>query len=635
MTPTRTPVVPVTTNERVPRPGGVVLGMLIASCVLMAVLFLGGMGWVVAMRGYFKQSQYPVAQPHKSPEARTQDSKSRSIPPTSNHISSITSTRRRVRTADHGTPSPLTALQLSELTRDSTSPSERKRAATLLQTIHIRAIRGSPKIGFGGNKASPSLDSSSTMARKAFSPQLDLGQFSPRFGSGQFSPTLEIEDRRKKEGSLAIVIDESPGLMNSWSSALRLDRLHSPGRADSVDSLRRETDLVDSFGEHRCPDSPTPNKVLCTGGNKTMSMSELFRSEATIDATVDSSGVSPDRYDHDGNLGFMNNSLSTPTGSGGQVTPQPQPILNRAESYAERTNQLSMALLSPPISMHAKPVNEALGISFDSFFSPATERPPQEPRYGAVSSERIVRMGHSQETLTTAYVTASEPSASPLGGRPKHDSSSAGHGIPVHIGGIESPSSLHSQVAELDDIASPSLTTADLEVMGQAESSNRTLSAGNLNQSLSVEYGPTDHSIRALDSFPAMLRGSLSCFPEDVSINTPILPSTGSSRYELTHRESSDIMLLPADDLTQGCLVLTRVGDDSSEQEKSVTSSENMGGVSFIVCQEASNLVVRSEEDSILSPDLSEHATEHTDSIVSREQDNNMRSSVDSIMVSH
>ncbi|KDN35567.1 hypothetical protein RSAG8_11482, partial [Rhizoctonia solani AG-8 WAC10335] len=221
---------------------------------------------------------------------------------------------------------------------------------------------------------------------------------------------------------------------------------------------------------------------------------------------------------------------------------------------------------------------------------------------------------------------------SPLSGQPERDSSIAGH--TEEIGVIGSPSTLHSQMAEVDDIASPSLTVGDLQVTARAESPNQSPGIGDPNQSLSVEYGRADQSLRALDSFPAMLRGSLSCFPEDVSLNTPILPSAGTGRSELTHREAYDIMLLPADDLTQGCLVLTRVGDDSGEHDGDGDTSDNTGGISFMVAQEASNLVARSEEDSIMSPDLSEHATEQTDSIISREQDSNMRSSVDSIVVS-
>ncbi|CAE7091666.1 unnamed protein product [Rhizoctonia solani] len=333
------------------------------------------------------------------------------------------------------------------------------------------------------------------------------------------------------------------------------------------------------------------------------------------DTTVDDSGVSSDRYDHAGNLGFVDNTSHTQASLSTQVTPQAPPPLTRAESYAERTNQLGLALLSPATNMRAKPGNGALGIDFDSFFSPATDRPVLlvEPRYGEVSSERLVKVGHSQETLATAYVTASESGVSPSGGQ--RDSPGA---IPEESG---SRSTLHSQVAELDVVVSPALTVGDLQVAAREVSPTRSL--GVSDQSLSVEYGRADRSLRTLDSFPAMLRGSLSCFPEDVSLNTPVLPSIGS---ELNHREAYDIMLLPADDLTQGCLVLTRAGDDSAEHERNMATSD---GISFMVAHEASNLVARSEEDSILSPDLSEHAVEQADSIISHDH---MRSSIDSIV---
>ncbi|CAE6377608.1 unnamed protein product [Rhizoctonia solani] len=614
-----TPTALASVDEQVPQPRGVVLKMLIAACVLLAVLILGGLGWMVAMRGYFSQTRRPMVQSQSLPRAQSHRSNSRSLPSSSNRVSSITSTRRRVRTADHGTPSPSRpALELSpEQAKGPFPPGTRKRAATLLQTIHTRAIRGSPKIGFTSNKASPSSDISSTTGRKGFSPRLGLGQFSPR---------LEIEDRwRKGSGSLAVMTEESPGLVNSWSSALRLDPFHSPERkGNSVDALGRKAGSMDLPETQGRPASPTPNKGLCIGGNKTMSVSELFRSGIATDSIVDDSGVSSDRYDHAGNLGFMDNTSSAQTAVSTQVTPQAQPGLTRAESYAERTNQLGLALLSLPASMYAKPTNGALGIGFDSFFSPATGRPLAEPRYGEVSCERMVRIGHSQETLTTAYVTASESGVSPTGEQPERDSTSA---IPEEIEAIGSPSILHLQVAGLDH---PSLTVGDLQA-ARVESPDRPLDV-DLDQSLSVEYGRADRSLRALDSFPLMLRGSLSCFPEDVSLNTLILPSTGSGQSQVTHREAFDIMLLPTDDSTQGCLVLTRVGDDSGEHEENEVTGDNTGGISFIVAHEASNLVGRSEGDSILSPDLSEHATEQTDSIISREQDSNMRSSVDSIV---
>ncbi|CCO37795.1 hypothetical protein BN14_11955 [Rhizoctonia solani AG-1 IB] len=418
--------------------------------------------------------------------------------------------------------------------------------------------------------------------------------------------------------------------MNSWSSALQLDPFNSPKRdTNSLSGVER-------------PISPTPNKARYIGGNKTMSASELFLPASPVNepgtsAMVDKSGVSSDRYDHAGNFGFMDQT-SMQSGLNTKVTPQAPVVLTRAESYAERTNQLGVALLTSPITMHTKPANQALGITFDSFFSPVTERPSPEPRYGEVSSERMVKVGHSQETLTTAYVTASESGVSP-GAENGYKSPSTGHGIPEHAGVVGSPITLRSQIAELDSVATPSFVVdPDTTATFVEETSNQLPTIGSSSNSLSVEYGRADRSLRALDSFPAMLRGSLSCFPEDVSLNTPmmntpVLPSAGTGRSDLTHREASDIMLLPADDLTQGCLVLTRVGEDSAEHDGIVGASSDASALPFDVTQEVSNLAARSEEESILSPDLSERTTEQTDSIISCGRDSNMRSSVDSIMV--
>ncbi|CAE6357980.1 unnamed protein product [Rhizoctonia solani] len=622
-------------DEQVPRPRGVVLGVLIAVCVLLALLALGGLGWMISMREYFKHGGHHGTNPQSQSPTKSHQSNSRSLPSTSNRATSITSTRRRVRTADHGAESPSkSALQLSSGetgTKNSAPPSTRKRATTLLQTIHTRAIGGSPKIGFGnsgGSKAS--LDSSSTTARKAFPPRLGLSQFSPRLGLGQLSPSFTIEESPKKENG-SLVVEKSPVYTNSWSSALRLDPFRSPGgEADSVAGVEQER-----------PVSPTPNKALRICGNKTMSVSELFLPDSSVNnsgpcATVDGSGLSSDHYDHAGNIGFIDHA-SNRSGSSTQATPHAPVALNRAESYVERTNQLGMALLTSPANIHMKSANGALGITFDSFFSPVTQRPSPEPRYGEVSSERMVKVGHSQETLTTAYVTASESGVSP-GAQNRYNSPIPGQGIPEHVGAVGSPITLHSQTAELDNVATPSfIVHPDTTTIVREETSDRLLSGENPSSPPRVEYGRGDRSLRALYSFPAMLRGSLSCFPEDVSLNTPMfstpfLPSTGASRSDSTHREASDIMLLPADDLTQGCLVLTRIGEDSTNHHEIANTSGNTGALLSDVTQEGSNLVARSEEDSILSPDLSEHGTEQTDSIISPEQDSNMRSSVDSIM---
>ncbi|ELU36555.1 nitrate reductase [Rhizoctonia solani AG-1 IA] len=614
----------VPTDQQASSPRGPVLGALITACVLLALLIIGGIGWMISMRGYFKQDhRYSDTNSHHQSTIRPHRSNSPSIPSTSNRNTSITLTRRRVRTADHEIQSPSkSGFQLSpgqNDTKGSSPHSARKRATTLLQTIQTRTIHGSPKIGLVNSTSRFSLDSSSITARKAFSPRLGLSQFSPSF-------TIE-ESPKKEKGSLGI--EKSPIYMNSWSSALRLDPFHSPGqKADSVVGIERER-----------PISPTPNKALRIRGNRTMSVSELFPpdhlgNESGPGVAVDDSGISPNRYDHTGNLGFMNDN-STQLGSSAQVTPQIPAILSRAESYVERTNQLGVALLNPPEDMHTKPVNGALGITFDSFFSPVQGQSNPEPRYGEVSSERMVKIGHSQETLATVYVTASESGVSP-GVQSGQDSPNDGPGIPECVV-IGSPITLHSQIVEFDNVAtSPFITGPDTMIVSKGEIVYGALDTGNSSNSLRVEYGRADRSLRALDSFPAMLRGSLSCFPEDVSLNTPmlntpVLPSTGTVRSDLTHREESDIMLLPTDDLSQGCLVLTRVGENSVEQGEGADTNGNAGVLSFEVIQEASNLVMRSEGDSILSPDLSEH-TEQTDSIVSREQDSNMRSSVDSIM---
>jgi hypothetical protein len=591
---------------------------------------------MIAMRGYFKRNQRRTTSAKPQSPIQPHRASSRSLPSTFNRATTITSTRRRVRTADHGIESPSkSVLQLSSEgtgahVKESTPRNARKRAATLLQTIHTRAIRGSPKIGFGnGSGSKASLDSFSTTARKAFSPRLGLGQFSPRLELGQFPQSFTIEESPKKEdGSLGV--EKSPVYMNSWSSALQLDPFHSPKRdTNSVSGVER-------------PISPTPNKARYIGRNKTMSASELFLPASPVNepgtsAVVDKSGVSSDRYDHAGNFGFMDQT-SMQSGLNTQVTPQAPVVLTRAESYAERTNQLGVALLTSPINMHTKPANRALGITFDSFFSPVTERPSPEPRYGEVSSERMVKVGHSQETLTTAYVTASESGVSP-GAENGYKSPSTGHGIPEHAGVVGSPITLRSQIAELDSVATPLFVVdPDTTAAFVEETSNQLPTIGSSSNSLSVEYGRADRSLRALDSFPAMLRGSLSCFPEDVSLNTPmmntpVLPSAGTGRRDLTHREASDIMLLPADDLTQGCLVLTRVGEDSAEHDGIVGASSDASALPFDVTQEVSSLAARSEEESILSPDLSERTTEQTDSIISCGRDSNMRSSVDSIMV--
>jgi hypothetical protein len=617
-------------EHRVSRPHGVVLGMLIAACVLLLFLVIGGLGWIIVVRRHLKNQtssthqSNPVDHSADLTDARSQSTtprwrqhESRSLQLTPNHGSfGTTSTRRRVRTAGQGTPE--VSIQQSSPERvknDSSTPtSSRKRAATLLQTIHSRAIRGSPRIGSNNSKGTlaPSLE---ITTRRTLSPRLGFGQLSPRIG----------------------LVEERP-FTNSWCSALHMDPFQSPGRSTGlVGPARTPGDGENMAAGHDRPTSPTPNKGIWAGADQTMSVSELLSSPVA----PDSSGGSSDHYDHEGNVGFMKSFSLGPVEPNMDDTPVSRQtrvhamgsdsdlsvgttkvgMLNRAGSYADRTNQLGIALLAPPANMYtSKPSHGSMGLSFDSFFSPmaiARESPViqnaevTEARYGDVSSERIVKIGRSQETIMTTYVTASE------GISPSNETSKAGYDIPENIGIIGSPSTLHSQMAELDEISSPPLTLAGLE-----ESPN---------ESLSVEYGRADQSLRTLDSFPTIFRGSLTCFPQDVELYTPVLPPTNPN--ELRHREPSDIMLLPADDLSQGCTRLTRVGSLASMGEAvGRACSINGLGTSIILAQEVVCSDVHGEEDSILSHNLSEQVSEKEDSILSHEK--HTISSTDSILVS-
>ncbi|QRW27770.1 nitrate reductase [Rhizoctonia solani] len=451
----------VPTDQQASSPRGPVLGALITACVLLALLIIGGIGWMISMREYFKQDhRYSDTNSHHQSTIRPHRSNSPSIPSTSNRNTSITLTRRRVRTADHEIQSPSkSGFQLSpgqNDTKGSSPHSARKRATTLLQTIQTRTIHGSPKIGL-------------TWSESVFA-------------------EFHIEESPKKEKD-SLGIEKSPIYMNSWSSALRTGTTNFTYSKQGPPYSREQN--------NECKRVIPPDHL----GN-----------ESGPGVAVDDSGISPNRYDHTGNLGFMNDN-STQLGSSAQVTPQIPAIPSRAEK-----------------DMHTKPVNGALGITFDSFFSPVKGQSNPEPRYGEVSSERMVKIGHSQETLATVYVTASESGVSP-GVQSGQDSPNDGPGIPECVV-IGSPITLHSQIVEFDNVAtSPFITGPDTMIVSKGEIVYGALDTGNSSNSLRVEYGRADRSLRALDSFPAMLRGSLSCFPEDVSLNTPmlntpVLPST-------------------------------------------------------------------------------------------------------------
>ncbi|KAG8741853.1 hypothetical protein FRC10_002363 [Ceratobasidium sp. 414] len=415
-----------------------------------------------------------------------------------------------------------------------------------------------------------------------------------------------------------------------------MDPFQSPGAsADPGKGQARQTDSQADIGASATmesgriaaerPKSPTPKKAAWGRGHKTMSLSEL-RGALTVAGGVvgstETGAVGPDSS-MDSLAPAGSNQEGTPTPRASQIrATNPEDSfakrrLERHETYAERTNQIGLALFAPPSQM-TSPKNAtatALGLSFDSFFSPkpAAEEGPfeeegVEPRLRDVVSERMVRIAPSQETMATAYVTASESGASP--DTSGYGPSSSGHGQPEEIEVIGSPSTGHSQIAELDDISSLLLTDPDVEKTQV------------LNQSLTVEYGRADQSLRVLDSFPGMLRGSLSYFPEDIEVDTPVLPSI--ARTGLSYRESTDILLLPEEDLDQGYIRLARV-----ESVGRLERQNHAGSQSHIVKEgDAGNGLTAEEfhgnasqgttEDSIISPDASGQKSTQDDSILSR-----------------
>ncbi|KAG9118648.1 hypothetical protein FRC07_006734, partial [Ceratobasidium sp. 392] len=589
---------------------GPILATMIAACALFLILVLGGLGWLVAMRRHMKRQGAVTRHDHlsdesseprgRSPTARWPRTTAHSlsfVPPHQATSAFTTSTRRRVRTADHNTTSPSTP-EPAPVSPEKPAES-RKRAATLLQTIHTRAIRGSPRIGSSKRTLSPDLSS-----RKKHPP----GQVSPRIGT------------RIKREELPMV-EQTPRneFTNSWCSALHLDPFQSPGASVHTNEGQRQhtnseagvtpSETMNSvkIGAER-PKSPTPMKAAWGRGHRTMSLSELGNSIAGRMAgssnAPEAEGVSTDSSLLSvGPSG--SNQEDTPTPRASQIrntTTKSEDSLSKRLDYVERTNQIGMALFSPP-SEPTSPEKSAaaagsLGLSFDSFFSPKSaieeaelEETTAEPRYGDVASERMVRIAPSQETVATTYVTAPESGASPntFG---DGSVSSVGGGPEEPLGVIGSPSTSHSQIAELDDISSPLLTDPDVEQTQVVETSN---------QSLAVEYGRANRSLRVLDSFPGMLRGSLSYFPEDVEINTPVLPST--SRTELSYREPTDILLLPEEDLDQGCIRLARV----ESVERSMGSSQRSHVAPEV---EVVNMLTQGNEsrgtteDSIISPNM-------------------------------
>ncbi|KAG8714489.1 hypothetical protein FRC09_017558 [Ceratobasidium sp. 395] len=635
-TPTLSPGSPVLPPA--PPPGsflglhGPILAVLVAACALFLILILGGLGWLIAMRRHMKKqgalTRHTVSpEPRgRSPTARWPRTTAHSlsfVPPNPTGSTLTNSTRRRVRTADHGIPSAPTPEP--EPVSPEKPVESRKRAATLIQTIHTRAIRGSPKIESSKRTLSPDLSSS----RKRPNP----GQSSPRIGTRIKREELPMVEQTRR--------DE---FTNSWCSALHLDPFQSPGASVDTDNGQdRQTSpgagiAPSATMESRRiraerPKSPTPTKAVWGKGHRTMSLSELGGSLAgrmigmsnvprgeVISADSSMLSVGPSG----------SNPGDTPTPRASQIrdtTTKSNDSLSKRLDYAERTNQIGMALFSLPSEPTSPEKSIAaaapLGLSFDSFFSPKSmaeesqfEETTAEPRYGDVSSERMVRIAQSQETVATTYVTAPESGASPNTFR---DGSilSAGHGPVEPIGIIGSPSTSHSQIAELDDISSPLLAGQDEERTQVAEISS---------QSLTVEYGRADQSLRVLDSFPGMLRGSLSYFPEDVEITTPVLPST--SRAELSFREPNDILLLPEEDLAQGCIRLARV--ESVERMGASSRSHAVEATEEVNTSAQGDPSKGTTEDSIISPNISEQNPTQDDSILSRTK---ASESVDSLQV--
>ncbi|KAG9088116.1 hypothetical protein FS749_002406 [Ceratobasidium sp. UAMH 11750] len=637
--PTQSPGAPVVTLAPSPPVLGLhgsILAVMIAACALLLVLVLGGLSWLLAMRRHLKEQGVPDRHAHsgdssteprgRSPTARWPRTTAHSLSfvPPSHGVSTITtSTRRRVRTTDLG--SPTTVSHPSSVEPAPPSPEKpvesRKRAATLLHTIHTRAIRGSPRIGSSKSTFLPDLSS-----RKGFLPRASSGQASPRIGT-----------RIKKEELPTVEQTRRDEFTNSWCSALHLDPFQSLATSIELDNGQaRQTGSQTDIGTSapmesgkiaaERPKSPTPKIAVWGRGHRTMSLSELRGSLAAAGRALDSSN-GPQA----GSVGIDSSVDSlAPAGSNQEDTPTPRASQicatatnsedslaakrpERHETYAERTNQIGMALLAPPTGTKPpkKATPTALGLSFDSFFSPkaameeALEEEGNEPRFKDVDSERMVRIAPSQETLATTYVTAPESGPSP--NTSGNGASSAGYEQPEVIGVIGSPSTGHSQIAELDDISSPLLTDPDIE-KNQAS-----------NQSLTVEHARADQSLRVLDSFPGMLRGSLSHFPEDVEVHTPILPST--ARTGLSYREPTDILLLPEEDLDQGCIRLARV--ESVERQNragspSRVSKEGDAGSGPTSEKVRGNASQATTEDSIMSPNASGQKSTQVGSIMGR-----------------
>ncbi|KAF8599084.1 hypothetical protein BDV93DRAFT_547115 [Ceratobasidium sp. AG-I] len=629
-TPTSAPPIATLNSPKtaVPRPHGTILALLIAACVLISLLILGSFAWFIAIRRHLNH-QRPIAQSHTSAEeftngglvsARWHRTSAHSLSLAPNHEVPVLegSARRRVRTTDLESP-VASAMNVSSPDRGSLSleqpTSSRKRAATLLQAIHTRAIRGSPKIG---PSKSVAAESSGFPTRKAFSPRMGFGQSSPRIGI-----------RIKKDEETPIV-EQTPtraGFTNSWCSVLQADPFQSPGASldmsHPLGSPAAESAPVMETpkAEMERPKSPTPKKSAWRGGDRTMSTSELRDSLTTVGRTI-WKAEQPEDKDRDGNLTKLSpaparscaDAASTPRLVHAEALPTglkntSEYFADRKESYMDQKNQLGMALLTPlPDDAHlGKVVGGSLGLSFDSFFSPTSPddntiaiQDLLEPRYVNVSSERLVQIARSQETLATTYVTAQESGTSPkMFG---DDNGSARHAALENMGVIGSPSTLHSEMAELDDISSPLLT-----VPGTHEDEDKTQIAEISNQSLSVEYGRGEQSLRVLDSFPGMLHGSLSYFPEDVELRMPVLRS--NYRSEQSYQEPSDILILPEEDIDEGRIRLARVDTvprtGGRIQHESVAQAESS---QVIIVKSSGDVTSGSDEveDSIVSPDVSE-----------------------------
>ncbi|QRV85670.1 nitrate reductase [Ceratobasidium sp. AG-Ba] len=613
---------------------GSVFAALVAACVLCSVFILGGLGWWIAMRRHLKQTGTTVRCARSSDHST--DPRGRSPTPrwprTSVHPLSFApfnaaaptlthSTRRRVRTVDHEsstTPSPGPSPEQSTRSPEK-SVISRKRAATLLQTIHTRTIRGSPRTGSSQNGLSPEMPS-----RRLSSPKVGCV---PRADAHAARNGLPLLERSKR--------DE---FTSSWSSAPDMDPFRSLGDV-STNQVEKEhggantssTIYAESLDVSR-PMSPTPKKGLWGVGLQTMSLSEFDHNRSIAGKRSfpshepgGNNSVAKSSVLYLEPAGLYERDTSTPTASQIQGASKDAHVsigyfddkcANRHGTYAERTNQIGKAILATTSKeAHPRKSTGPLELSFDSFFSPKSETEEAafedyglEPRYGDVSSERLVRIAPSQETTSSTYVTAPEPSTSP--GALKDEASSSGHEQPEDIGIIGSPSTNHSQMAELDDISSPLLAEPEDkdEAPKVAEKSSLPLT---------IEYGRADQPLRALDSFPGMIRGNLSYFPEDVELNTPVLSLT--SRTQLSFRESIDILLLPEEDLSLGYVNLARVGSVGRTCQSQEHLQSPNGCAKLSVAKEPQdNESHGTTEDSTISPNRSEQKSTRDDSILSR-----------------